>query len=150
MASPGMAASWDGCSLVFLLTLNKSKNLVVIFLTLNKLKKLATKLPREKPMHPSPILYFQPSPVQSDSRLPHPTLFFECIGIQFFNSLTCDLQDAMPHQRSLTLIPREVEDFPRGDRHFKHVPPPPTYLICLSPKELYTVGLFKPYDCSNL
>ena len=40
----------------------------------------------------------------------------------------------------LTLpIPREAEDFTRGDRHFKHVPPP-TYLICLSPKELYTVG----------
>ena len=37
------------------------------------------------------------------------------------------------------LIPREAEDFPGGDRHFKHVPPP-TYLICLSPKELYTVG----------
>ena len=57
-----MAASWDGCSIVFLqtlnksknlvvilLTLNRSKNLVVILLTLNKLKKLATKLPWEKP-----------------------------------------------------------------------------------------------------
>ena len=31
---------------------------------------------------------------------------------------------------------REAEDFPRGDKHFKHVPPP-TYLICLSPKDLY-------------
>ena len=132
-----------------------------------------------------------------------------------FNSLTCDLQDTMPRQRSLTLffppnpltssltlpwtiarlldpfytfspahcrvirdlprptlftasatdlrerfllsgvfyltllIPREAEDFPRGDRHFKHVPPP-TYLICLSPKELYTEVLFKPYGRSNL
>ena len=37
------------------------------------------------------------------------------------------------------LIPKEAEDFPRGDRDFKHVPPP-TYLICLSPRELYTVG----------
>ena len=35
-------------------------------------------------------------------------------------------------------IPREAEDFPRGDRHLKHVPPL-TYLICLSPKELYMV-----------
>ena len=63
---------------------------------------------------------------------------FECIGIQFFNSLTCDLRDTMPRQRSLTLtlIPREAEDFPRGDRHFKHAPLP-TYLICLSPKGLY-------------
>ena len=70
-------------------------------------------------------------------------LFFlcvcECLGVQFFNSLTCDLQDAMPHQRSLTLLPRKAEDFPRGNRHFKHASPP-TYLICLSPKELYTVG----------
>ena len=31
-----------------------------------------------------------------------------------------------------------------GDRHFKHVPPP-TYLIYLSPKELYVLGLFKHY-----
>ena len=30
-------------------------------------------------------------------------LFFECICIQFFNSLTCDLRDTMPCQRSLTL-----------------------------------------------
>ena len=41
-------------------------------------------------------------------------------------------------------LPREVEDFPRGDRHSKHVPPL-TYLICLSPKELYILGLLKRY-----
>ena len=80
----------------------------------------------------SPVLY-------SDTRL-----FFECLGIQFFNSLTCDLREAMPHQRSLILLPREAEDFPQGDRHFKHVPPL-TYLIYLSPKELYVWGLFKRY-----
>ena len=33
-------------------------------------------------------------------------------------------------------IPTEAEDLPRGDKHFKHVHPP-TYLICLSPKDLY-------------
>ena len=36
-----------------------------------------------------------------------PTLCFffcECLGIQFFNSLTCDLGDTMPRQRSLTLF----------------------------------------------
>ena len=75
--------------------------------------------------------------------------FVECLGIQFFNSLTCDLWDTMPRQRSHTLIPREAEDFPRGDRHFKHVPPF-TYLICLSPIELYMVSLFKPYGWSDL
>ena len=65
-------------------------------------------------------------------------LFFwsRCLSIQFFNSLICDLRDTMPCQRSLTLIPRGAEDFPRGDKHFKHVPPP-TYLIYLSPKDLY-------------
>ena len=60
---------------------------------------------------------------------------FECIGNQFFNSHTSDLRDAMPGQWSLThahvtygtpcharghLIPREAEDFPRGDDHSKH------------------------------
>ena len=59
-------------------------------------------------------------------------LFFECIGIQFFNSLKCDLWDAMPHQRSLTFIPREAEVFPRGDNHFRLVPLP-TYLDWLQP-----------------
>ena len=51
----------------------------------------------------------------------------------------------MPGHWSLTLLPREVENFPRGDRHFKHVPPL-TYLIYLSPKELY-ICLFKRYGC---
>ena len=30
--------------------------------------------------------------------------FFECMNIQFFNLLTCDLREAMPRQRSLTLF----------------------------------------------
>ena len=69
--------------------------------------------------------------------LRQPLFFWSgCLNIQFFNSLTCDLWDAMPRQRPLALIPSEAEDFPRGDKHFKHVPLP-TYLICLSPKELY-------------
>ena len=70
--------------------------------------------------------------------------FFEYSGIQF-NSLTCDLRDTMPRQRSLTFLPREAEDFPWGDRYFKHVPRL-TYLIYLSPKELYVLGLFKRYS----
>ena len=53
--------------------------------------------------------------------------FFEWIGIHFFNSLTCHLQDAMPRQRSLLLLPREAEDFPKGDNQSKHMPLP-TYL----------------------
>ena len=50
----------------------------------------------------------------------------------------------MPLQRSLTLLPREAKDFPRGDRHFKHVPLL-TYLIYLSPKDLNVLGLFQRY-----
>ena len=69
--------------------------------------------------------------------LRQPLFFWSgCLSIQFFNSLTCDLRDAMPCQRSLTLIPKEAEDFPRGDKHFKDVPPS-TYLIYLSPKDLH-------------
>ena len=75
--------------------------------------------------------------------LRQPLLFWSgYLSIQFFNSntLVSDLQDAMPRQRSLhtypTPIPREVEDFPWGDKHFKHVPAP-TYLIYLLPKDLY-------------
>ena len=62
-----------------------------------------------------------------------PTLgFLECLGIQYFNLLTCDLRDTMPCKRSPTLIPREAEDFPRGYNHSKHVPLP-TYLAWLQP-----------------
>ena len=71
-------------------------------------------------------------------------LFFECLGIQFFNSLTCDSGDTMPRQRPLTLLPGEVEDFSRCDRHFKHVPPF-IYLIYLSSKELYVLGPSKRF-----
>ena len=54
-------------------------------------------------------------------------IYFECLDIQFFNSLACDLQDTMPCQRSLQLLSGEVDDFPRGGNHSKHMPPP-TYL----------------------
>ena len=88
----------------------------------------------------TPPRLLRPVRVSTWSELyPNTRLFFECLGIQFFNSLTCDLRDTMPRQRTPTLIPREAEDFPRGDRYFKHVPPL-TYLIYLSPKELYMVG----------
>ena len=80
-----------------------------------------------------PVKVSTSSKLYPDTRLLFFFFLFECSGIQFFSSLTCDLRDTMPRQRSLTLLPREAEDFPRGDRHFKHVPPL-TYLIYLSPK----------------
>ena len=62
-----------------------------------------------------------------------PTLgFCECIGIQFFNLLTCVLQDVMSCQRSPTLTLREVENIRRGGNYYKHVPLP-TYLAWLQP-----------------
>ena len=74
-----------------------------------------------------PILYFHPNPAQSDSRL-YPT--------PFFTVSATDLRERfLSGVFYLTLLmPREAEDFLRGDRHFKHVPPP-TYLIYLSPKD---------------
>ena len=113
-------------------------------LNLNKFKKLTIKLPWEKldayasffghglmslALHPGfSDLWRSPPALSSTLTLG----FFECLGIQFFNSLTCDLQDAIPWQRSPTLIPRELEDFPRGFNHSKHVPLP-TYLAWLKP-----------------
>ena len=63
---------------------------------------------------------------------PNTWVFFECLGTQFFNSFTCDVWETMPHQRSPTLMPREAEDFLRGDNHSKHVPLS-TYLAWLQP-----------------
>ena len=53
----------------------------------------------------TPPWLLRPMRVSTSSELYPNTwvFFFECIGIQFFNSLTCDLRDAMPRQRSLTL-----------------------------------------------
>ena len=137
-----------------MLTSNKFKKLVIL-LTLNKFKKLATKLVCWETgclcifIFPHPTLssltlpwiitrflnsFYTFSPAQCmvicDFAPPNP--FFESIGIQFFNLLTCDLWDAMPCQRSFTLIPKEAEGFPSGDNHSKHVPLL-TYLVWLQP-----------------
>ena len=74
----------------------------------------------------------RPVRVSTSSELYPNTWLFDCLGIQFFNSLTCDLRDTMPRQRSPTFIPREAKDFPRGDSHSKHLPLP-TYLAWLQP-----------------
>ena len=111
-----------------MLTLNNSQlkkrfadieQVISNFATLNKSKPLIAKLPLEKP-DTYAFVFFRPLPhvtgtppwllrsIGSPPALSStPTLgffcFFECMGIQFFNSLTCDLPDAMPSQRSLTL-----------------------------------------------
>ena len=102
-------------------------------------------------------LFFWPSPhvtstppwllrlvrISTSSELyPDTRLFFECLGIQF---LICSLVSygmrcyARGH---LHFLPREADDFPRGERYFKDMPLL-TCLIYLSPKEIYWNILFK-------
>ena len=145
-----------GWFLVFLLTLNKSKILTANSRGRNRMPMNFFLFRATASCHRHSTLASQTyEGLHQQWALPwHVTFFFafECIEIQFFNSHTCDLWDAKPRQRSLTLtcdlrdamprlrsttfIPREAEDFPRGDSYFKHVPLP-AYLIYLSPKGLY-------------
>ena len=76
------------------------------------------------------------------------TLLTGCLSIQFFNSFF--LSRALPISESVFYSQAffTLHSLPRGaeDRHFKDVSPL-TYLICLSPKDLYIVGLFILYSC---
>ena len=87
------------------------------------------RLPTFLNVQASSFLIQSPFPTQS-VRLPfatYPSLCNTCMTYRM-------LCHAIGHQVLPTQpLPREVEDFPRGDRYFKHVPPP-TYLIYLSPK----------------
>ena len=93
-------------------------------------------------------LFNWPQPLTQSVRLPmatYPSLCSSCVtcgtlchtfGHQvlpapWMTSLDV-LQDAMPCQGSLTLIPREAEDFPRGNNQSKHMPLP-THLDWLQP-----------------
>ena len=83
----------------------------------------------------SSFLIHSPFPTQS-VRLPlvtYPSLCSTCVTYR-------TLCQVIGHQVLPTQpLPREVEDFPRGDKYFKHVPPP-TYLTYFSPKGVYVVG----------
>ena len=87
------------------------------------------RLPTFLNVQASSFLIHSPFPTQS-VRLPfvtYPSLCSTCMTYRM-------LCHAIGHQVLPTQpLPREVEDFPRVDRYFKHVPPP-TYLIYLSPK----------------
>ena len=77
-----------------------------------------------------------PIPTQS-VRLPlvtYPSLCSTCVTYR----TPCHVigHQVLPTQ---PLLPREAEDFPRGDKYFKHVPLL-TYLIYFSPKGVYVVG----------
>ena len=72
----------------------------------------------------SGIQFFDSPPFPTQSvRLPlvtYPSLCSTCMTYR----TPCHGHQVLPTQP----LPREVEDFPRGDKHFKHVPPP-TYLF---------------------
>ena len=83
------------------------------------------------------IQFFDSPPFTTQSvRLPLVTYSSLCSTCVTYRMLC----HAIGHQVLPTQpLPREVENFPRGGKHFKHVPPP-TYLIYFSPKGVYAVG----------
>ena len=79
----------------------------------------------------SSIQFFNSPPFPTQSvRLPlvtYPSLCSTCVTYR-------TLCHAIGHQVLPTQpLPSKVEDFPRGDKYLKHMPPP-TYLIYFSPK----------------
>ena len=64
-------------------------NKISHFVDCEQIKKLTAKRPWEKPDAYAFFCFGHPR-------------FYECIGIQFFSSLTCDLRNAMSRQRSHT------------------------------------------------
>ena len=93
-----------------------------------------------------PVKVSNSSELYPDTRLFY---FFECLGIQFFNSVTCDLLDAMPCQGSPTLLPREAEDFTRGDNHSKYMPLL-TCLVWLQPIYFNPKLVFMPVNTAKV
>ena len=132
---------------------DKYKNNIVILLTLGKSKKIVVLLNLGKSLG-----WLYKTPLGETGCLSNPYfLLTGCLSTQFFDSpsiLTQSLRlplvtypslcstsvtyrtpcHAIGHQVLPTQsLPREVEDFPRGDKYFKNVPPL-TYLIYFSPK----------------
>ena len=97
----------------------------------------------------SKSINFNKTPLGETGCLANPYfLLTGCLGMQFFDSppypSTCVTYripcHVIGHQvHSHPILPREAEDFPRGDKHSKHVPLP-TYLIYFSPNGSYLVG----------
>ena len=73
-----------------------------------------------------PQIYFK-NCIYKKCLVTYPSLCSTCVTYR-------TLCHALGHQVLPTQsLPREAEDFPRGDKYFKHVPPP-TYLIYFTPK----------------
>ena len=72
-----------------------------------------------------PVRVYSGSGLYPDTRLFY---FFECLGIQFFNSVACNLPDPMPCWGSPSLLARGPEDFIGVTNNYsKHMP----LLTCL-------------------
>ena len=105
------------------------------------------------------MTYGTPCHARSHSRAEHTHMTYgtPCHAKGHFThthpALRCDFPGSLTGRNATPEVtdrtPREAEDFPRGDKHFKHVPPP-TYLIYLSPKSLYWFVPFKAYLCRDL
>ena len=125
-------------------TFGKVKSLLTTLLTWGKSKiKLTTKFCWEKLdvwafllcffwMLRHPVFWFTSLFLTQSVRLPlvtYPSLCSTCVTYR----ISCH---TIGHWvLSTQPLPREAEGFPRGERHFNHVPPL-TYLIYLSPKEV--------------
>ena len=100
------------------------------------------RMPRHFFLRPPPCVTSTPPwllrPVKastSSELYPNTRLCFECLGIQFFNSSHVTYGTPC-HARGHSHSPMEAKDFPRGEKYFRHMPPP-TYLIYFPPKGLY-------------
>ena len=80
----------------------------------------------------TPSWLLRPMKASTSSELyPNTGLFFECLGIQFFNSAHVTY-GTLYHTGDHSHSPKEAEDFPGGGNHSKQMPPP-TYLAFLQP-----------------
>ena len=127
--------------LVILLTLTKSLLKLVIYLTLSKSYKQhyqqnslgGNRMPRHLFLRLLPCVtgtppwLLRPMKASTSSELYLNTeLFFECLGIQFFNSSHVTYR-TLCRTRDHSHPPKEAEDFPGGGNHSKQIPPT-TYL----------------------
>ena len=83
------------------------------------------------------IQFFDTPPIPRQSvRLPLVTYTSLCSACVVYRTPCHSIGYQVLPTQPLT---REVENFPKGDKYFKHVPPL-TYLIYFSPKGVYMIG----------
>ena len=122
MAAPWMAASWMVASNLYKTLLGETGCLSKPYFLLTGSSGIQ--------------VFDSPSYPTQSVRLPLVTYPSLCSTCETYRTLCHAIgHHVLPTQP----LPREVEDFPRGDKYFKHVLPP-TYLTYFSPKGVYVVG----------